>query len=223
LQMVLFDLIDAAIALMVEQNINNEIRIRQSELLAEDLLNGLIHYSTIKDAETVINKLLLEYADEITENVIGDGLKRMISQLASQKYLLINWFADEIFNQANFSYIAKISLDEIRQENESLIEFLSEDLIDELIANEVTKKEIEPIVHYESIRESAKHVPFGAISKTRPKDLQLLKENLPDDLYFDLLNEYVGQIWLQSLISYSIKEVRGADEPNLCKLMPITL
>ena len=144
---------------------------------------------------------LFEHSFDILDNYIEEYIQSFIYEIIDWKDLLIHDLAIDLCDSNNYIGIVKASVTEIREENESLVEPLFEFILSELFKENWVMTIIDNIYTMEKTKKCS--------------------YDIPEEIYLRYLNEYVGNLWIKSLIEAGIDEIRGGDELKLKKLMPI--
>lgn len=169
--------------------------------ISQELSGLYINEIALEESELIFFLFLLGYSEEIMSKYCEELVQKELEKCILWKEILIRSVAGTVLESLNFVGIVITSISEFREENEALADPCFEFIFSELFRENWVSSLIE-----ETLQE--------------PAGENLSVEEL---IYFSLLHEYAGGIWVKSLVQSSFKEIQGKDERTLKKLMPIII
>ncbi|OMJ75876.1 hypothetical protein SteCoe_24895 [Stentor coeruleus] len=218
---VFIELTDLFVNEITMQAVEEQQYLAQLQELTEHLIEIYIEDIVKIDSLDVFNSFLLEHSEIILENYIGECVDGKILEPISWKSLLVHNIACDICDSLTFFPLIKSAFSEIREENELLVQPIYFNLFSDMFYENWVTKAIENTLRIEKYKAVHEKMPLEVLKIFNSKHYYLLIEALPDEIYYDIMNEYVGNKWIASIIKSSMDEIKGKDEAKLSKLMPI--
>ena len=211
-----FQILDSFLTIVLaeisQSSIDYEYNQQNINWISSSIFDSYINEISLQDSSEIFLAFLLDKSEDTAELYVEECITNEVHTCLALDELLVILISCDFLDSVNFAGIVKISVNEIREENERLVEPVLDFIYSELLKQEWVQEAISTVITSEKKREASGY----KTSNDLDNDL-----DLPSQLYFSLVHEYVGGIWIESIIKSSFKEIRGNDEAKITKLMPI--
>jgi len=153
-----------------------------------------------------------EYLD-IRNAILNEVFYEEILYLSSLQTstLLSQYMTNEIFNSFDLTDLVVESINEEKQENLKIVFFVAENIMEEFISSEWS----EDIAEVELINSKMESAWIGLPGHIQREIYWHQKANIIERVgemvYFSVLNDFVGNIWLEGTVINILNEIRGKD------------
>jgi hypothetical protein len=179
-----------------------------SEVLSE-LIPAIAHesHTEVTDSEYIdIRNLIIS---EVMEEQIS-----LISDIQSNDFIGIH-VTEEVISCIELFRITLQTIDEEMKENQSIVFIVADEIIEEFIQGEWIEDIAEIELVQEKMENAWKDMPGHIQREIYLHQKKNIIERLNEMVYFDILNDFVGKLWLEGLVKSTIKEASGDGEiPN---------
>lgn len=209
-------------------SITLNIEVLVTESCKEILLASLtLHSSSILDKiiTEVLNEMIPSIArnshTEVTDSEYLDIRNAILNEVFYEEIeflsslqtntLLSQYMTNEIFNSFDLTDLVIETINEEKQENMKIVFFVAENIMEEFINSEWS----EDIAEVEIINSKMESAWIGLPGHIQREIYWHQKANIilrvSEMVYFSILNDFVGNIWLEGTIMNILNELRGKE------------
>ena len=212
----------------LSESITLNIEVLVIESCKEILLASLtLHSSSILDKiiTEVLNEMIPSIArnshTEVTDSEYLDIRNAILNEVFYEEILYLSslqtstllsqYMTNEIFNSFDLTDLVVESINEEKQENLKIVFFVAENIMEEFISSEWS----EDIAEVELINSKMESAWIGLPGHIQREIYWHQKANIIERVgemvYFSVLNDFVGNIWLEGTVINILNEIRGKD------------
>ena len=163
-----------------------------------------------------------EYID-LRDSIIHDSIYEEV--LESVEELSKNLLADEIA----IHYLQNIKIDDIvqgcisheRDLNDNITQLIYKELVESMVNEEWAEILVENEIGESKLDRVREQLPYSVQREIIRQESSRFNQRIYEMLYFDILNRFVGEIWLGNMIKSSMQEMRGLSEASIEEMFPL--
>ena len=192
------------IALMcISELMSASLRLFSSSILdsiMREVLNEFISEITVQTIIEILDSDYINYQEELINREVLEQINWIA--IETSENVISNSICSEILESLNVSGIVKVCIAEERKSNKLLYQSMVDLLVDKIVHEDWIEILAEDEFCAAKLHHNVKIMPIKVQKEIFRKGNDRLLESAIEEIYFDILNEFVAGIWLRNVVSY---------------------